>query len=44
LLSLSEVKRCVDFPKDLEVTARVLWNSVKADPKIMCFMPDLSDK
>ena len=44
LLSLHEVKHCIDFPKDLEVTAKILWLCVKDDPSIMCYMPNLSDK
>ena len=44
LLSLNEVKHCIDFPKDLEVTAKILWLCVKDDPSIMCYMPNLSDK
>ena len=44
LLPLVEVKHCVNFPKESEVSARILWNSVKADPQVMQFMPDLTDK
>ena len=44
LLSISEVKQCEGFPKNLEVSSKVLSEFVKDDPSIICNMPNLYEK